>query len=189
MYEDVTSLLACSEEVCRAVMLWNCFLLRDELRPLTAVCAADRPTVYFLVTLFILLHVLCSPFAFSFNSFCSFSVFLSLILVFLNPSSFVLLFHGFMLFSFVRSSFLFLSLLFCLSPVRPLHHFVLPSWHFWSLLLVFFALSFDSHLLCSFLLHFPLFFLVFLPPVPSVSTNPYHILFLFRILGALLLIL
>jgi len=139
------------------------------------VCAADRPSVYRLVTLLVLLHVLCSPFAFSFNSFRSFSLFLSLILVLLNPSSFLLLFRGFMLFSFVRSSLLFLNLLFCLSPVRSLHHFVLSSGHFLSPLLVFFALSFDSRLLRSFLLHFPLPFLVFLPPVPSVSTNPYHI--------------
>lgn len=103
------------------------FCFEAKLRPLTAMCAADRPSVYLLVTLFVLLHVLCSPFAFSFNSFCSFSVFLSLILVFLNPYSFVFLFHGFMLFSFARSSILFLTLLFCLSPVRPLHHFVLSS--------------------------------------------------------------
>lgn len=34
---------------------------------------------------------------------------------------------------------------------------------------------FDSHLLRSFLLDFPRPFLFYLPPVPSVSTNPYHI--------------
>jgi hypothetical protein len=48
-------------------------------------------------------------------------------LVFLKPSSFMLLFNGFMLFSFVSSSLPFLNLFFCLSPVWPLHHFVLSS--------------------------------------------------------------
>lgn len=103
------------------------FCFETKLRPLTAVCATDRPSVYLRVTFHVLLHVLCSPFAFYFSSFCSFSIFSSLILVFLNPSSFVLLFHGFMLFSFVRFSLLFLKLLFYLSPVWPLHHFVLSS--------------------------------------------------------------
>lgn len=85
-------------------MLWNCILLRDEITPIgRGVC---RGSSLSLSPCHLVCSVACPVFTLRFL-FQFVLLFLSLLVInfsFLNPSSFVLLFYGFMLFSFVRSS-------------------------------------------------------------------------------------
>ena len=128
-------------------------VLRDRVR----FRGYSSPTVYYftflLPSLFFLLHVLSLLCSSSSHSFCSCLVVLSLILVVLY-TSFLLLYHLFMLFSFVSFSFLRSDLKFSACPyfppstilVPPFQNFVLYSFCFKYFLIMFFAFYFDFHL-------------------------------------------